>query len=271
MTSLENLLCYYNTLEFGGTTHTVLRHCLTHLADLPNMTINQLADCCYTSPSTISRLVKALGYRSYAAFQQAMDGCLSHYHFHHRLVPPSPIGSGNLNRDMEAFLDNIQRIVDEARKLVTGSELETISKLMHESGHVVIFPYGTLFCELYLQSDLFVTGIPCDVINGDSAQLKVANEFSENSLALFLSPECIEGYVTTEAAIRAIKKRKGKVCIVSIGSSAPFSHLSDYSVSFHGSRHVVDSFLLEIFVGLLTIKHRQMYLDKNNFQQLEGP
>lgn len=61
MTSLENILYYYNALEFGSTTHTVLRHCLTHLPELPDMTIYQLAEACYTSPSTISRLAKSLG------------------------------------------------------------------------------------------------------------------------------------------------------------------------------------------------------------------
>ena len=272
MTSLENILLYYNTLEFGSVPHTVLRHCLTHLHELPNMTIYQLAEACYTSPSTLSRLVKTLGFKNFSTFQHAIQDCVNRYYFHNRLVPPQPFGYGfktdGLGQsmvvpgDMYSFLKDIDRMVSFARKLADGDQFKRIAEMMHSASKVVIFPYGFFLYELFLQSDLFLSQIACDIVNGDSHHLKAARDFSENSVALILSPECIDGYYTTEAVVREIKQRGGKICFVSASTRTPFLHLADIAVSFEGSRHGVDALFMEIFMGILTIQYRQMYLDE---------
>ena len=276
MTSLENIRYYYNALEFGSTTHTVLRHCLTHLPELPDMTIYQLAEACYTSPSTISRLAKSLGYKGFSAFQLSIQDCVKRHHFHNRLVAPQALEArltqgllNNAGNDMELFLSNIEDLVQQAKKLVKSGTLATIAEMMHNASHVVIFPYGYFFCELFLQSDLFLTKIPCDVVNGDTRQLKVAKSFSENTFAIFLSPECIESSMNTESVVRTIKKKGGKICMVSASFRTPSLHLADVSVCFEGSRHAVDSFFMEMFIGLLTIQYRQTYLDSKTATKAE--
>ena len=69
MTALENLLVFYNFLPENSTNKGVLRCCLKYLGELRSYNIYDLAEKCYTSTATVSRLVRLLGYRNYTDFQ----------------------------------------------------------------------------------------------------------------------------------------------------------------------------------------------------------
>lgn len=58
MDSIEKLIDYYNKSSEEDMYHNVVKHMLKHLEDLENATIYDMAEFCYSSPSTISRLVK---------------------------------------------------------------------------------------------------------------------------------------------------------------------------------------------------------------------
>lgn len=69
MTALENITIYYNQLPKNDTKRDILSKLLPHIRSISSMTIYDTADLCFTSTASISRLVKALGYKSYSEFQ----------------------------------------------------------------------------------------------------------------------------------------------------------------------------------------------------------
>ena len=69
MTALENLIIFYNQLSVSDSKKTILRRALPNIRRIDQLNLYDLAEICYTSPATISRLVKALGYKSYSVFQ----------------------------------------------------------------------------------------------------------------------------------------------------------------------------------------------------------
>ena len=58
MTCVENMLAVYNATPADSMLSAIIRQILMNLKKVGRMTIYELADTCFTSPASISRLVK---------------------------------------------------------------------------------------------------------------------------------------------------------------------------------------------------------------------
>ena len=106
MTSVENMLAVYNATPADSMLRSILRRILANLKDVGDMTIYDLADTCYTSPASISRLVKKLGYKNYSYFQKDVVDCISKYEHHNRLIPLDSIPE---DQDLpDYFMDTLE-------------------------------------------------------------------------------------------------------------------------------------------------------------------
>ena len=86
MTALENISIYYNQLPKNDTKRDILSKLLPHIRSINSMTIYDTADLCFTSTASISRLVKALGYKSYSEFQIRLNDCVQRYDYDNRFL-----------------------------------------------------------------------------------------------------------------------------------------------------------------------------------------
>ncbi len=66
------LLSYVNVSSNQDMYYTIAHTILTHLDKIPDISINDLADLCYTSPATISRFCKDLNCKNFANFKHEM-------------------------------------------------------------------------------------------------------------------------------------------------------------------------------------------------------
>ncbi|MEG0593429.1 MAG: hypothetical protein RR512_08930, partial [Coprobacillus sp.] len=69
---LYTLMSYVNVSSSQDMYYTIAHTVLTHLEKIPDISINDLADLCYTSPATISRFCKDLNCKSFANFKHEM-------------------------------------------------------------------------------------------------------------------------------------------------------------------------------------------------------
>lgn len=69
---LYTLMSYVNVSSSQDMYYTIAHTILTHLDKIPDISINDLADLCYTSPATISRFCKDLNCKSFANFKREM-------------------------------------------------------------------------------------------------------------------------------------------------------------------------------------------------------
>lgn len=67
---LYTLMSYVNVSSSQDMYYTIAHTVLTYLDKVPHISINDLADLCYTSPSTISRFCKDLNCKNFAAFKK---------------------------------------------------------------------------------------------------------------------------------------------------------------------------------------------------------
>ena len=73
---LYNLLTYINASYSQGIYYTICYQVLNNIEKIPNISINELADLCYTSPATISRFCKALKCDNFAEFKKEVESGL---------------------------------------------------------------------------------------------------------------------------------------------------------------------------------------------------
>lgn len=82
MDSIEKLVEYYNKSNEQNVYHDVVEQILINLHKIKNATIYDMAEMCYSSPSTISRLVKKLEFKDYADFKSkigySLENCIYH-------------------------------------------------------------------------------------------------------------------------------------------------------------------------------------------------
>lgn len=258
MTALENMLNYYNQLPATSTTKAVLRQCLAHVNQLGRLNIYELADLCYTSTATISRLVKTLGYKSYSVFQSSIADHCSHYDYHNRFSMDQ-FSSAHTPKDI--VLENIAYIADEFEKNVRPETYMPLVDALHDAKSVIIFCYGIFFMECTLQSDLIMSGVPCDIVAGDLPQLQRAKELNTGDLALFMCPDAIESTSSLQITIEVAKKQGATICVLSSTGRQRFLHMADIALSFPGRHYMADSFYLEMLLAVISMDYRRKYLD----------
>lgn len=270
MTSLENLIAFYNSAGYDGTIHTVLKHCLLHLSSMENMTIEQLAEVCYTSTSTISRIVRELGYSNYSAFRQDIKSSMERYFYDNRIIQPQLVSnysamnsSDDIVTEQKAFISSLEFLSRQVSSLTDSEEIAEMAAAMHESKEVFIFPYGYhVGFESMLQSDLFVSGIPCDIVLGDSAQLDAVKKLGDGSLLLMLFPGAPSGVALTKKLLQTARSLKASTCLILLDSRTGLEKDADHSIIFTGITHnAVDNMAIWSITAMLTLQYRHDYLD----------
>ena len=63
------LINYLNTAKERDVFYYAASTILEHIDDIPNLSIGQVADLCFASPATISRLVRKLNFDSFNDFK----------------------------------------------------------------------------------------------------------------------------------------------------------------------------------------------------------
>lgn len=84
MDSIEKLVEYYNKSNEQNVYRDVVEQILVNLHKVKKSTIYDLAELCYSSPSTISRLVKKLEFKDYADFKSKITYSLENYRYLNR-------------------------------------------------------------------------------------------------------------------------------------------------------------------------------------------
>ena len=71
------LINYLNTAKERDVFYYAASTILEHIDQIPNLSIGQVADLCFASPATISRLVRKLNFESFNEFKQEVIRSIS--------------------------------------------------------------------------------------------------------------------------------------------------------------------------------------------------
>jgi len=258
MTGMERLLGFYNTSPADSMQGAIVRNILVHVKEVGNLTIFDLADLCFTSPASISRLVRKLGYKSYAYFQKDMVDCIKEYDVHNRFVSmetkpeDQPIS--------EYFLDSFDLIYRQFRESIDYDRIHELTKAMHEAEKVAIYSYSAYFTELFLQSDLFMSGKICDVHSQEKDIHEHVKVLTKKDFVILIAPTAV-GSDRREKLIEEIHESGAKVCLINDSRHRAKNSKADIAFPMPNVKQAVDMFIMQLFLAIVDMEYRKEYID----------
>lgn len=259
MTSVENMLAVYNATPADSMLRSIIRRILVNLKDVGGMTIYDLAETCYTSPASISRLVKKLGYKNYSYFQKDVVDCIAKYEHHNRLIPPESIPEG---KDLpDAFMDTLESLLANMRRKLDKNKIQELAKAIHDSDKISIYSYNGYSAEIFLQSDIFFSGKICDLYQQERDMAEHTKTLKERDFVLLLAPKCITG-TQVDKVIDNIHKRGAKVCVITDSHHFTGLKRAEMSFVFEGVMHSIDMLMLQAFLCMVVMEYRRIYIDE---------
>lgn len=258
MDSIENLITYYNKSEKNDIYYKVVEKILANIHVVKDATIYELADLCYSSPATISRLVKKLGFKNYTEFKTQINYALRNYHYL------------NLNtRDVELVEDkdiipfyfnflvnNIMNI----REKIEYDQIAEISDRLYQAEEVMFYSGSQEIPTHVLQKALIVSGKKATVYDDFILQEKSLQKIKEGTVVFAIIPNLIE-----MTPIRAILKKAKELgaFIITICSSEKNEYVkySDLQICFDGTKTAMDVYIFMILMNLIKYDYCHRYVD----------
>ena len=262
---LYNLLTYINASYSQDMYYTICYQVLNNIEKIPDISINELADLCYTSPATISRFCKALKCDNFAEFKKEVQVGLKQASHEIKLHPD----------DLVEIHQNPVHCVDMVYDL-------TINSLIESKKHINIHEIARLCDIIYDAKKLHFFGFQFNKILASDIQFKLVKlgKFSyafadrgddsqrielldEDSVAIVLSVRARLSPVGD--LIKSIKNREAKVILVTLNAESEVIELADKTFVVHGKESdftessISGTTVMKTFFDVLYVRYGLLY------------
>lgn len=257
MNSLENLIAYYNSCKRNDLSREVIRHILHNLKKIEDSSIYELAEMCYVSPATISKLSRKLGYKSFIDLKVDLVNSVKNYETRNRYVPLNEIGK--YGSEQNAYLELMNMQIKDFTKSIDNDLILNIIQSIHNCKKISFYTYGICFSEPHFQEDLIMAGHDCGVFPVIADQLQDIETLDENSMVIILVPVVSESAAISRV-INLIRERKAKIVLLTDSKHTNYLRFADFSYCFDGSLSIIDDYRFSMFINLLSINYRNKYI-----------
>lgn len=261
-----NLINFINTTEINDVYSNAARIILENITQIPDFTITDVANLCYVSTATISRLCRKLNYESFADFKMDVTMNLRYFNrdslrmqFDHQL-PVFPV-EGKTTKEL--FVDHFENIINNLRStfdMIRFEELEKIVDKIHDSQEICFA--GNFFTQsvsMQLQIELSYLGKRCSAMYPLNAQKDVVHRLTNNDVIIVSS--IAGGYwIDHPDMMREISKSQAyKICITQV-EGFPYHEYFDMIVRV-GTDHLSligkfsITYIFEVLEALYHIKY----------------
>lgn len=190
---------FYNLVNFINMTNvhdvywSAAKMILQNIYKIPNSTITEVADMCYVSTATISRLCRKLNYESFADFKHDVTMNLNFFnqdakrlYFDHQLPEKDTIHEGK-----EVFKDHFQNVLTNLQNTYDNVDYEDLIKIVdkiHDSNKICFA--GNFFTQsvsMQLQIELSYLGKDCTAMYPLEQQKEIYKMLSKDDLIILSS------------------------------------------------------------------------------------
>lgn len=255
--AISRVLDLYNNGKPGDVYREVAGHILYNLNNLEGLTIYEIAEICYASPTTLSRFSKKAGYQSFSEFKIDLTGSVRKYSNLNRSMPYAPKSS--CKDTIELYYHTIRDKMDE---FFTKIDADYISSIVKDMNQYNKFSFYTNMHSLVspLQKDLLMCGkgvVSCSEL---SDQLQDARSLDLTCLAIVVIPKRLDSVYILEV-LKTAKEAGSKVLLISAAILSQYDKYADYLISFNGTGTSMDLYLLHMCLHILTMEYRRCYMD----------
>ena len=261
-----NLINFINTAKVDDVYANAAKKILENINKIPELNITDVAEMCFVSTATISRLCRKLNYESFSDFK--MDVTMNLRYFNHdsmrmqfdHQLPVLPV-AGKTTKDL--FNDHFENIVQNLRstyEMIEFEELEKLVDLIYQSNEICFA--GNFFTQsvsMQLQIELSYLGKKCTGMYPLQSQKEVVRDLTGNDLIIVSS--IAGGYWQDHPdMLREIaKSRAHKICTTQV-ENIPYQEQFDMIIQV-GTDHLSligkfsITYIFELLEALYHIKY----------------
>ena len=258
MNAVKELITLYNMTPSGDIYHDISEIMLRHLPQLKKMSINQIAELCFTSKATLSRLARKLGFDSFAEFRANVTTNLANYPSLNHSMPP--IESINYETFILSYLNYLRSMLDKLEDRLDPSYFQRVNSAMHNADTICLYSnQAGDFPMSQLQYDLVMAGKKTVFLQNLDDQLANARTLDSNSFILICLPNSVESAPRIEV-LRIAKEQGATIVLIKPKSSNIGMKYADYLIDFDDSRTAMDGYIYDVIISLLSMNYRYNYL-----------
>ena len=219
-----SLINFINTADINDVYADAARKILENIMLIPGRTITDVAEMCYVSTATISRLCRKLNYQSFADFKMDVTMNLNYFNrdalrlqFDHQLPTQVKDESKTMKELFEDRFENIIANLRATYQQVSFEQLEEIVDRMHKANEICFA--GNFFTQsvaMQLEIELTYSGKRCTGMYPLASQIEIAKRLTENDVIIVSS--IAGGFMVDHPDVmREIAKSKAyKICITQL-------------------------------------------------------
>lgn len=260
ISTLHSLISVYNGTDNEKIYHDVARILLDNITDIPDMTINDAADLCFTSPSTISRMMKLLECGSFVEFKSDIRDALAGYPFTNRCMPYDISKSTPYPN---CYLDSIVGITEDIRDNFNPSMMDRFVDTIHAANKVFFF--ANVVSEetrRMFQYDLIMGGKKTFFFDTEREQIQAIKQVAAGDVLVVAG----SGTVQFSYVYDIMKKARAagaSVLVVSSSATPNIASYADFVIQCKTTGTAIDRYAYNIYISLITMAYRNRYLENN--------
>lgn len=268
-----NLINFINTTSINDVYANAARKILQNIYLIPNSTITDVADFCFVSIATISRLCRKLNYESFADFKMDVTMNLNYFNrdalrlqFDHQLPQRE-----YLHRGKEAFNAHFENIINNLRTTydnIDYEELEFIVDKIYEAKKICFA--GNFFTQsvsMQLQIELSYLGKECSGMYPLQQQTLVIEQLSKDDVIIVSS--IAGGFIIDQPDVmRAICKSSAYKIVITQLDKFEYSNQMDKILRVGTDHHSLIgkfsiTYIFEILEALYHLKYGAKCINDN--------
>ena len=212
------LINYLNTAKERDVFYYAASTILEHIDQIPNLSIGQVADLCFASPATISRLVRKLNFESFNEFKQEVIRSISDINriqtvrYGNEPVERYPnISRGQIKQEFkEAIIQNIEF----TNQTISTEDIDEVIDYIDNANRVIFLGFNTgQYMSSQLQATLAANNKTVISHASERLQLEELADIREDDL-IILSSITGNYFKYKSAAMEMFKKSKAKKIII---------------------------------------------------------
>lgn len=255
--AIKKLVQFYNGGKPGDVYREAAGQLINHIYKLQDLTIYELADICYTSPTTLSRLCRRLGFLNFVDFKNSIASDLRRYDSRNRIMPVMP------TRDTQESVSTLQGAISESlRRFCASLSPGYLDEVVTRMGSYDTFAFYSNFPldPSALQQDLLLSGKRTYHIDHAQAALADAGGLTKGALVISFLPHLAQSEEMLEP-LKAAKAAGADLLLLSAALKSPFDPYADYLFSYNGTGTAMDKYVFLFFLDMITLLYRQRYID----------
>ncbi len=258
MTILHKLVSFCNSYPVGSIYHETTSNILKNLDGIKHYTIDVLAERCYTSPTTINRIVRLLGCISYKDFKRSIVDNVENYPLLNRCFPTDttmePIG--------DAYLQFFREQLQYLEELCKNIDMDRICEAIHRHTSIRLYSdFAANYAKRQFQLDLAVSGKDTAFLANLDDCFKDIVHFSKHTM-LIISAATNASLFAKQMELMQLARSKEAAILVLCPKNAPNVHkYADYLISYNGTGTAMNQYMVDLLINLITIRYRHLYID----------